>query len=155
MAAKLIVAVVVISLDGRILDGAVHALDLAVGPWVVRLGETVLDPVGLADHVEPHRSGIDGVPVSRLLRELDAVVCQDRVDLVRHGFQKEFKEFPGCLAVRLFNQLRDGELAGSVNGDKEMEFAFFCSDLGNVDVEIANRVSLELLPFGLVPIHIG
>ncbi len=34
---------VVEQLDGRILDGSVHAFGLAVGPWMVRLGEPVLD----------------------------------------------------------------------------------------------------------------
>lgn len=37
MAAELFVAVVVKAFDGRLLDRAVHALDLAVGPGVVRL----------------------------------------------------------------------------------------------------------------------
>ena len=56
------------------LDGPVHPLDLTVRPRVVRLGKSVLDPVGLADHVEAHGSGIDRVSVSRLLGELDTVV---------------------------------------------------------------------------------
>ena len=77
------------------------------------------------------------------------------MDAVGHPFQKVFKEFPSRLAIGLLYQLRHGELAGAVNGDKEIEFAFLGPDLGNIDVEIANRVSLELLPFGLAPIHIG
>lgn len=35
--------------DGRVLDGAVHALDLAVSPRMIDLGEPVLDTV-LAAH---------------------------------------------------------------------------------------------------------
>src|SRR4051812_41702209 len=31
---EVFVAVVVVALDGRILEGAVHPLDLTVGPWV-------------------------------------------------------------------------------------------------------------------------
>ena len=69
--------------------------------------------------------------------------------------QTACKDVPGCLAVRLSGQPHDGALAGSVKSDKEMAFAFFCSDLGKIDVEIANRVSLERPPFGLVPIPIG
>ena len=39
-------------LDGRFLDRPVHAFGLAVGPWVVWLGELVLDAVLVADAVE-------------------------------------------------------------------------------------------------------
>src|SRR5579863_7775685 len=46
MAAQVFVAVVVEALDGGFLDRAVHALDLAIGPWMFRLGCAVLD-VGL------------------------------------------------------------------------------------------------------------
>ena len=82
------------------------------------------------------------------------VVCQDRVVLVRHGFQKEFKEFPGCLAISLLNQLCNGELAGAVDAHKEKELALFGSDLGNIDVKEADRVAFELLPFRLVTFDI-
>jgi hypothetical protein len=40
--------------DGRLLDGVVHSLDLAIGPWMVWLGQAMLDPICLKDHVEPH-----------------------------------------------------------------------------------------------------
>jgi len=52
MAAELVVTVVVVTLDGGILDGPIHALDLAVGPRVMRFGQTVLDAVVLASPVE-------------------------------------------------------------------------------------------------------
>ena len=45
MAAKLFVAVVVIPFDRGILDRAVHAFDLAIGPWMVWLGQAMLDTV--------------------------------------------------------------------------------------------------------------
>jgi hypothetical protein len=43
MLVELIVALVVKAPDGGILDGAVHALDLAVGPRVPWLGQAVFD----------------------------------------------------------------------------------------------------------------
>ena len=52
--AQLVVAVVVETLDRRVLDRSVHALDLTFRLRVVRLRQPVLDPVGLADHVEAH-----------------------------------------------------------------------------------------------------
>lgn len=41
---QLFLAVAVVALDGRLLDRAAHALDLAVGPRVVHLGQAMLDP---------------------------------------------------------------------------------------------------------------
>jgi len=51
---KLLVALIMEAFDGRLLDCAVHPLDLSVSPGVVRLGEPVHDVVRLADHVEAH-----------------------------------------------------------------------------------------------------
>ena len=45
---------VVEAFDGRLLDGAVHSFDLAIGPRMVWLGQAVLDLICLTDHVEPH-----------------------------------------------------------------------------------------------------
>ena len=41
MPSELIVVVVVEALDGCVLDGPVHALDLTVGPWMVEPGEAM------------------------------------------------------------------------------------------------------------------
>ena len=139
-------ALVMEALDGRLLDGAVHPFDLPVGPRMVRLGEPVLDVVGLADHVEPHLAGPGGVAVAWLLGELDAVIGQDRVDAIRHGFQQVFEELPCCPAISLVDQLRDGELAGTVGADEQVELAFRGLHLSDIDVEEADRVALEALP---------
>jgi hypothetical protein len=79
---QLLVAVVMQALDGGLVDRAVHPFDLAIGPWMVGFGQPVLDPVGLADHVEARLPGIDGIPVPRLLCELDAVIGENGMDLV-------------------------------------------------------------------------
>lgn len=52
MAAELVVAVVVVALDGRVLDRAVHPFDLTVGPRMVRLGQPMLDAMALAGPIE-------------------------------------------------------------------------------------------------------
>ena len=129
MAAQLFVAVVVIAFDRRILDGAVHALDLAIGPGMVRLGQAMFDPVRLADQIEAHRPGMGSVPVPGLLCELDTVVGEDRMHPVRHSLQKVFKELPRRLAVGFLDQLRHRELAGAVDGHAEIELALFGPDV--------------------------
>src|ERR671928_785922 len=51
---ELVVAGVVEALDGRVLDGPVHSLDLTICPRVPRLGQSVLD-------VEISASRLEGV----------------------------------------------------------------------------------------------
>ena len=141
--------------DGRLLDGAVHSLDLTVGPRMVRLCQSVLDIVRLADHVEPHLTRPGGVAVTRLIGKLDAVVGQDSVDAVRHGFQQVFEELPRSSPVRLVDQLGDRELAGTVYADEQVELALGGLHLGNIDVEETDRVALEALTLWLVAFDIG
>ena len=87
MPAELIMAVVVVAFDGRVLDGSVHPFDLTFGPGMVDLGEAVLDVVLAAAHGEHvrHIASRRAGGVARRITELDAVIGQDRVDLVRHG----------------------------------------------------------------------
>ncbi len=120
MRPQLIVAVIVEPLHSCLLDRAVHPLDLTIRPRMVWLGQSVFDPVGLADHIEPHWPRMDGVSVSGLFSELDAVICQDRVDFVRHGFKHMLQELPSSASIRRLNELGDSELAGAVNSNKQI-----------------------------------
>jgi hypothetical protein len=52
-------------------------------------------------------------------------------------------------------QLGKGELGGPVDGDEEVEPAFGGVHLGNVDVEVADRIGLELALAQLVAFDIG
>ena len=79
---QLIVVVVVEALDGRVLDGAVHALDLAIRPWVLDLGEPMVDLMLAADPVE---DVLEGVNVPLVVGEPDAIIGQHDVDPVGHG----------------------------------------------------------------------
>ena len=94
----------VVALDRGFLDCAVHALDLAVGPRVVRLGKPVVDLVCAADHVEPAFLRVDRVAIAWLLGELDSVSGQDRVKFVgkddQHLFQELARCGPGCLVIK-------------------------------------------------------
>ncbi len=154
MGAQLFVAFVMVAFHRRVLDGAVHAFNLAIGPWMVRFGQTMFNPIRLTDHVKAHRPRIGSVPVSRLLRKLDTVIGQDRVEFLRHGLKEVFKELPSRLAISFFDQLRHRKFAGPVDGHKEIELTLFCPDLGNVYVEESNRVTFELLPLRLVTFDI-
>jgi hypothetical protein len=104
-------------------------------PWplvqVVRPGKPVLDLVRLAEPVEAHLARPGGVSVARLLGELDAIVGQDRVDIVRNGFQQVFQELPCRSSISLVDQLGDGELAGTIDAHEWVQFAFGGLRLGD------------------------
>ena len=133
VAAKLIVGAVVEAFDGGVFDRLVHPLDLAVGPWTIGFCQPVFDPIGFADHVEAHLPRKGGVPVARLIGELDAAhhraridgsLGRDRVDAARNGFQKVLRELPCGPPVGLLDQLGNRELAGPVVAGAQACFDF-------------------------------
>ena len=74
MSAQLPLAFIMAAFDSRVLDCPVDAFDLPFDPGMIWLCQPMRGPVGLADHVAQNWSGMDGVPISRLLGELDAVI---------------------------------------------------------------------------------
>jgi hypothetical protein len=138
----------------RVFDRSVHPLDLAVSPWVVGLGQSVLYAVGFTNHVEARRSRMDGVEVPGLLGEMNAIVGQDCMDVIGRGFEHVLQELPGSHSVSLCNELSDGELGRSVNSYKEIEPALSSLHLGNIDVEEADGVVLDLLMNRFVVLNI-
>jgi hypothetical protein len=76
--------------------------------------------------------------------ESQVVVGEDGVDLVGDGFDQVGQEVCSRFARHLLVQLDEGELRGPVDRDDEIELALSGSDLGEVDMEIADRIGLEL-----------
>ena len=112
-----------IASDGRFLDRPVHALDLTVGPRMLDLGEPVLDAVLPAPHVEHmyHGSRCRAIRIAWREGELNAIVGENRVDLVRDSRNQGLKEGGGGRPPSLFHQLDEGEFAGAVDGDIEVD----------------------------------
>ena len=105
-------------------------------------------PAAHLKHV--HREAGGGtVGVARREVELDAVVGQHGVDLMRDGGDQGFKEAGRRDAGCLIGQLHEGELAGPVDADKEIELAFSGLHFGNVNMKETEQVSLELALGGL------
>ncbi len=88
------VGVVVVTPDGSFFERAVHALDLAVGPWVVGLGQPMLNPVFPADAIEHVDAVLRGrsIAVLRHVAELDSVIGEHGVDFVGHGLDQLCEE---------------------------------------------------------------
>jgi hypothetical protein len=68
--------------DRGFFEGAVYALDLAIGPGVIGVGEAVPHARLLADAVENMRAGI---LIAFAVGELETVIGEHRRDLLRYG----------------------------------------------------------------------
>lgn len=140
--------IIVIALDGCILNRAVHAFDLPIRPGMAYLREAMLDTVRLADPVErdgPVRFG------TFPLGELNAVVGQHGMNGIGNGSNQVFQEIPGHHAGCLLVKLGIGILRGPVNGDKQVQFALFGLYFRYIDMEVANRVRPEALFLRFLP----
>lgn len=155
MVAELLMAAVVEAMGGGFLDGPVHALNLAIGPGMLGLGQAVIDVAlgaGVLEGMSPEALTIghglldlgDGVAPATRCREMDAVVSENGMDLARHRLDEMQKEVGRDSGRRLLMQLDVGELRRSIDGNEEMQLALFGAHFGNVDVEVADRVGLEL-----------
>ena len=65
---------VIVAFNGGLLDRAVHAFRLSVGPWMFDFGEAVLDAVFRANPLEDMD---EGVFVAFAVGELDSVIGQN------------------------------------------------------------------------------
>ena len=139
---ELLMGLVMIALNGGLLERAVHPLDLSIPirPGMVRLGEAVINAVLSAHAVED----MDTRELVLLaVGELDAVIGQHRMQLVGHGLD-EIAEKLGCDHLgRSGMQFGVSELARAVDGHEQVELPLFGSNLGDVDVEVAQRIRPE------------
>ena len=142
MLTELVGGLVMEMLHRRLLNRAIHALDLTVGPRMGRFGQAVLLAVCAADSVEavPTRQEL-----MHLGRELHALVRQHGMHFIRQLLEHASLEFGRHDAFGAGMQFRKRHLAGTVNGHKEVLAAFFGLNPGKVDVQIADGVVLELL----------
>lgn len=140
---------VVVALDGGVFERAVHALNLTVGPRVIRLGESVVDLVLKTHPVEDVRKR---VPVFLTVGELNPVISEHGVQLVRRRLDEVAQKLCGDQLRRAWVQFGVGDLTGAVNRHEQIQLPFFGSDLGNINVEVPQRIVFERFSCGLLPI---
>ena len=166
MVLELLVGIVVVALDSRFLDGPIHSLDLAVGPRMLRLGGAMFDAelgAGIFEGVSPDGlspgQGFDdqgrGRSAGPWRREVGAVVGQDDVDLVRNGFDEMTQEIAGRAPLGFAMKFDEGEFARPIDSDEHVELAFGGLHLGDVDMEEADRIALELGLGSLLALYLG
>ncbi|MNR21205.1 hypothetical protein D3C85_1380940 [compost metagenome] len=116
---------VVERLDSGLLHGAVHALDLPVGPRVIGLGELVLDAMLLADTVEnvPTKPIGQAVSIPWLLGERHAVVREDGVNAVRICRHHLFEKRRAVLLCRSIEERYVGELGDTIDRQEHVLFS--------------------------------
>lgn len=105
MQAQLVVIIVVEGFDGVFIDGPVHAFHLTVRPEMLHLCQTMFDGALIADPIE---DVVEGVFVTGLVGELDAVVGQHRMDSVGHCRDQVAQELGRGPSCRLSDGVRQG-----------------------------------------------
>ena len=150
--AQLLVVLVVVSAHCGALDRAVHALDVAVGPGVVHLGQPVPDAALAADAIE---DVTEGVSVLRPVGELHAIVGEHSVDAIGRGLDQISQEPRGGHLARLPYEAGEGELAGAIYGHEQGELALAGAQLRDFDVKIADRVASELALCAPIALDVG
>ena len=123
---------------------------------MIGLGQPMFDPVFPTDAIE-RMAAKPGGRTSSVLRqvgELDAGVGEHNLDPVGHGGDKGLQDGARGLRSGLVDELSDRELGGAVDGDEEIELALRGLHFGDVDVEEADRIGLELPPRLFVAFHL-
>jgi hypothetical protein len=152
MLLELLVRLVVIALDGRLLDSAIHSLDLPVRPRVIDFGQPMLDAMLFTDAVE---QVLESPFILQAIGKLDAVVREDDMNAVRHGGAQTAEELAGRGARLVRMQLGVSEFRCAVDGDEEIEPPLLSLNLCNVHMEVADGVLSKLLLCQLVTSDFG
>ena len=137
MTFELLMAIVMIAFNGCVLDGPIHSLDLAIGPGMLDLGEPVLNAMFKAN---PIKDMLEGEALLLLIGKLNAVVRQHNMNGIGNGSNEITQKLRGQHFTCLRMNFDVDKLAGSINGNKEIELALGRLYFGNVDMEIANGV---------------
>ncbi len=77
------------------------------------------------------------------------------MQVVGDRFEQRLEERDGDQASGLVVLLDEGELRRPADPDVEVELAFLSADLGDVDVEVADRKALNFCLAGLFPVMSG
>ena len=108
---------------------------------MVGFGQPVLGAMLAADLVEAMDAHPGGPAVAGLWQvgELDAVISEDGVQVIGDCFDQRLQERDRGRSVSLVMKRDEGELRGAIDPDIEVELTFLGTDLGDVDVEVADR----------------
>jgi len=67
------------------------------------------------------------------------------VDFVGDSHDQSLQKGRCCMSVSFLMELGESELRCAIDCDEQMELALLSTDLGDIDVEVADRIALERL----------
>jgi hypothetical protein len=105
----------------------------------------MLDAIGSADLIEavdPVSSG-PAIAIFWQVGKLDTVIGQHRMQPVRYGRDQCFQETHGGRTIGLLVQANESEFRRAVDRDKQVELALCRAQLGDIDMEIADRIGFK------------
>lgn len=158
MRSQLCVRFIEVALDRRVLDRAVHSLDLTIRPRMFGRGQAMVDIGASAGELERMRP--ESAPLRQHLLdlrrrpslaarigEMRSVVGEHDVDFIGNGLDQREQEVGGNPGRGSLMQLDEGEFRSAVDRHKHVELPFGHADFGDVDMEIADPIGFEL-PLG-------
>lgn len=162
MLPQLAVLLVIVALDGRLVDRSVHSFDRAVRPRVTWLSEAVLDIKigagqfeGMSEERQflcPHFSDVvRRSAVAGGIGEMRAFIGKHRVNSIWQGRGEVRQEVGSDPVCGFLVQPNEGELGRPVDRHQQVQVALLGPNLGQIDVEVADGIGLELLLPGLPP----
>jgi hypothetical protein len=138
---QVLMGLIIVFFDRGFFESSIHTLHLAMSPGMMSFGQPMGDGVFLTDAC---KDVCEGIFILFPIRKLDAVIGEYGVKCVRNNCDTIAQELCRHSLERFSVQLGIGELRGAVDGDKHVSLAFFGAHFGNIDVEVANWVGLEL-----------
>src|SRR5687767_13739306 len=116
MLTKLLMRVVVVTVNCRLFESAIHALHLTVRPGMIGLSQAMLDTLFGTDAIKQQR---ESVTVCWAIGELNAVVGQKGMDFVGHSSDQVTQELGSDRTGHAFVQFSEGKLGCAVNRYKQ------------------------------------
>ena len=112
-----VLRLIIIPMDGRLLNRFIHSLNLAICPRMRWKSEPVLDFVFFANSIENMRQS---PVVPSLIRELHAVVRQNRMNFVRNLINQIFQKLGSLDFSLFFNEFDVRKLARAIDCNKQI-----------------------------------
>jgi len=147
MVAQLLMGFIEITMDGGVFESSVHALNLYIRTGVIGLCQAMVNAVRFTNPVEQQ---LESIPVGCTVGELDAVVRQNGVNLVRNSGHESFQERNSNGPCGALMQFCKNQLRRPIDSDEEMQLPFVCAYFRNINVKVADRIGLESFLGGLL-----
>ena len=140
----------IIAFDGGRFEWSVHAFDLPIRPRRSWCCQAVL---GLMFEADAGKDMRECIPICFAGGELDASVGEDRMDWIWYDRDQGAEALGRVHLCVLRMPLGIRELAGAVDRNEQRELPVRCSHVGHVEVDVTDRLRLELLRGRVFSLH--